>query len=225
MSSGLELNNIAKSYHMAGKPLNVLSGADLSVKPGEIVALLGPSGAGKSTLLHIAGLLDSANAGSVNIAGQDCTGLGDRERTRIRRQDIGFVYQFHNLLPEFTALDNVAMPGLINQSNRHASRGKAEELLTKLGLAERINHMPAQLSGGEQQRVAIARALANEPKVLLADEPTGNLDEKTADRVFDELLKLAREQGVAALIATHNETLASRMDRRIVLHNGLLNEG
>jgi lipoprotein-releasing system ATP-binding protein len=225
MSSGLELNNIAKSYHMAGKPLNVLSGADLAVKPGEIVALLGPSGAGKSTLLHIAGLLDSANAGSVNIAGQDCTGLGDRERTRIRRQDIGFVYQFHNLLPEFTALDNVAMPGLINQSNRHASRGKAEELLTKLGLAERINHMPAQLSGGEQQRVAIARALANEPKVLLADEPTGNLDEKTADRVFDELLKLAREQGVAALIATHNETLASRMDRRIVLHNGLLNEG
>jgi lipoprotein-releasing system ATP-binding protein len=225
MSSGLKLNNIAKSYHMAGKPLNVLSGADLSVKPGEIVALLGPSGAGKSTLLHIAGLLDSANAGSVNIAGQDCTGLGDRERTRIRRQDIGFVYQFHNLLPEFTALDNVAMPGLINQSNRHASRGKAEELLTKLGLAERINHMPAQLSGGEQQRVAIARALANEPKVLLADEPTGNLDEKTADRVFDELLKLAREQGVAALIATHNETLASRMDRRIVLHNGLLNEG
>ena len=225
MSSGLELNNIAKSYHMAGKPLNVLSDADLSVKPGEIVALLGPSGAGKSTLLHIAGLLDSANAGSVNIAGQDCTGLGDRERTRIRRQDIGFVYQFHNLLPEFTALDNVAMPGLINQSNRHASRGKAEELLTKLGLAERINHMPAQLSGGEQQRVAIARALANEPKVLLADEPTGNLDEKTADRVFDELLKLAREQGVAALIATHNETLASRMDRRIVLHNGLLNEG
>ncbi len=225
MSSGLELNNIAKSYHMAGKRLNVLSGADLAVKPGEIVALLGPSGAGKSTLLHIAGLLDSANAGSVNIAGQDCTGLGDRERTRIRRQDIGFVYQFHNLLPEFTALDNVAMPGLINQSNRHASRGKAEELLTKLGLAERINHMPAQLSGGEQQRVAIARALANEPKVLLADEPTGNLDEKTADRVFDELLKLAREQGVAALIATHNETLASRMDRRIVLHNGLLNEG
>lgn len=225
MSSGLELRNVAKSYQMAGKPLKVLSDANILVKPGEIVALLGPSGSGKSTLLHVAGLLDSANAGSVHIAGQDCTGLADRERTRIRRQDIGFVYQFHNLLPEFTALDNVAMPGLINQAKRDVSRAKASELLAKLGLAERINHMPAQLSGGEQQRVAIARALANEPKVLLADEPTGNLDEKTADRVFDELLKLAREQGVAALIATHNETLASRMDRRIVLHNGQLTEG
>jgi lipoprotein-releasing system ATP-binding protein len=225
MSSGLELRNVAKSYQMAGKPLKVLSDANILVKPGEIVALLGPSGSGKSTLLHVAGLLDSANAGSVHIAGQDCTGLADRERTRIRRQDIGFVYQFHNLLPEFTALDNVAMPGLINQAKRDVSRAKASELLAKLGLAERINHMPAQLSGGEQQRVAIARALANEPKVLLADEPTGNLDEKTADRVFNELLKLAREQGVAALIATHNETLASRMDRRIVLHNGQLTEG
>lgn len=225
MSSGLELRNVAKSYQMAGKPLKVLSDANILVKPGEIVALLGPSGSGKSTLLHVAGLLDSTNAGSVHIAGQDCTGLADRERTRIRRQDIGFVYQFHNLLPEFTALDNVAMPGLINQAKRDVSRAKASELLAKLGLAERINHMPAQLSGGEQQRVAIARALANEPKVLLADEPTGNLDEKTADRVFDELLKLAREQGVAALIATHNETLASRMDRRIVLHNGQLTEG
>ena len=225
LALGLSLDNIRKHFVMGGQDLHVLSGATLKIEAQEVVALLGPSGAGKSTLLHIAGLLDKADEGAVMINGQTCTSLSDTERTRIRRSTIGFVYQFHNLLPEFTALDNVALACMINGKSQRKARQRAEELLARLGLGERLNHMPSQLSGGEQQRVAIARALANHPKILLADEPTGNLDEATADKVFDELINLAREEQVAALIATHNNRLAERMDRRIVLHNGQVEEG
>ena len=222
---GLVLQGIHKHFTMGDQDLHVLKGANLTIKPGEIVALLGPSGAGKSTLLHIAGLLDKTGGGDVTIAGQACAGLSDTERTRIRRKTVGFVYQFHNLLPEFSAEDNVALACMINDVSGKQARERARFLLDKMGLSERLGHMPTQLSGGEQQRVAIARALANEPQVLLADEPTGNLDEATADKVFDELVSLAREQKVAALIATHNSGLAGRMDRRIMLHNGVLAEG
>jgi lipoprotein-releasing system ATP-binding protein len=225
MESGLRLQGITKRFVMGGEDLHVLNGASLEIEPREVVALLGPSGSGKSTLLHIAGLLDQADEGSVVIGGQSCASLGDTERTRIRRNTIGFVYQFHNLLPEFTASDNVAMACMINGMTRKKALVRAEELLSRLGLADRLKHMPSQLSGGEQQRVAIARALANHPKILLADEPTGNLDETTADKVFDELVALAREENVAALIATHNNRLAARMDRRIVLHNGQIEAG
>jgi lipoprotein-releasing system ATP-binding protein len=225
LTLGLSLDNIRKHFVMGGQDLHVLSGATLQIEAQEVVALLGPSGAGKSTLLHIAGLLDKADEGSVVINGQTCTSLSDTERTRIRRSTIGFVYQFHNLLPEFTALDNVALACMINGMTQRKARQRAEELLARLELGERLTHMPTQLSGGEQQRVAIARALANHPKILLADEPTGNLDEATADKVFNELIKLAREEQVAALIATHNNRLAERMDRRIVLHNGQVEEG
>ena len=224
-TGGLSLQGISKRFVMGGEDLHVLNGAHLDIAPREVVALLGPSGAGKSTLLHIAGLLDQADEGNVVIGGQPFANLGDTERTRIRRSTIGFVYQFHNLLPEFTACDNVAMACMINGMARKAARDRANELLCRLGLEERLSHMPSQLSGGEQQRVAIARALANHPKILLADEPTGNLDEATADKVFDELVALAREEKVAALIATHNNRLADRMDRRIVLHNGQVEAG
>jgi lipoprotein-releasing system ATP-binding protein len=221
----LRLAGIRKSFAMARGALEVLRGATVEVGRGEVVALLGPSGAGKSTLLHIAGLLESPDTGDVTIAGRHCAGLSDGERTAIRRETVGFVYQFHNLLPEFSALDNVAMPQLVAGKSHGAAHDRARDLLTRLGLGERLDHYPAQLSGGEQQRVAIARAMANRPKVLLADEPTGNLDETTSDAVFAEMLNVIREGGVGALIATHNAALAARMDRRIILHNGVVEDG
>ncbi|MET0156819.1 MAG: ABC transporter ATP-binding protein, partial [Methyloceanibacter sp.] len=195
-----------------------------SFSPGETVALLGPSGAGKSTLLHIAGLLERADSGQVLINGIDCAQLSDTEQTRMRRIEVGFVYQFHHLLPEFSALENVVLPQLILGVTRDNAEARAKDLLGSLGLEERWDHRPAQLSGGEQQRVAIARAVANGPKVLLADEPTGNLDPLTAERVFEQLLKLVRQSGVAAVIATHNLDLAARMDRTLRLMDGRLVE-
>lgn len=223
--TALSLVDIRKSFVMGETVLDVLAGASLEVSAGEVVALLGPSGSGKSTLLHIAGLLETANSGAVIIGGRQCNDMSDAERTQTRRQTVGFVYQFHNLLPEFTAAENVALPCQINGMNKEQATSRAIELLSRLGLAERLQHNPSQLSGGEQQRVAIARGLANRPSVLLADEPTGNLDEGTSGMVFDELLAVARDEGVAALIATHNSALAARMDRRIVLHNGCIERG
>jgi lipoprotein-releasing system ATP-binding protein len=202
----------------------VLKGASASLYAGETVALLGPSGAGKSTLLHIAGLLERPDGGAVVINGVDCVKLGDSERTRMRRSEIGFVYQFHHLLPEFSALENIVLPQLILGLSRAEAEERASQLLDSLGIAERGDHRPAQLSGGEQQRVAIARAVANGPRLLLADEPTGNLDPPTAERVFEQLLSLVRQSGVAALIATHNLELAARMDRTLRLKEGLLVE-
>ncbi|MBI1180588.1 MAG: ATP-binding cassette domain-containing protein [Alphaproteobacteria bacterium] len=222
--AALHLNQVRKSFPVARGRLEVLRGASVEVGRGEVVALLGPSGAGKSTLLHIAGLLETPDSGDVVIGGKDCAKLSDRDRTAIRRETVGFVYQFHNLLPEFSALDNVAMPQMVAGKPARAARERAADLLTRLGLAERLEHYPTQLSGGEQQRVAIARAMANQPKVLFADEPTGNLDETTADAVFAELLRVIREDGVGALIATHNGALADRMDRRILLHNGTVEQ-
>jgi lipoprotein-releasing system ATP-binding protein len=202
----------------------VLKGANADLYPGQAVALVGPSGAGKSTLLHIAGLLETADAGRVFINGQDCSRFSDNERTRVRRTEMGFVYQFHQLLPEFSALENVVIPQMIRGIRRGAAERRAGDLLGMLGLSERVEHRPAQLSGGEQQRTAIARALANSPKILLADEPTGNLDPSTSALVFRELLELIQHTGVAALIATHNLQLAKRMHRVLRLENGLLNE-
>ncbi len=202
----------------------MLKGATASLYAGETVALLGPSGAGKSTLLHIAGLLERPDGGAVVINGVDCVKLGDSERTSMRRSEIGFVYQFHHLLPEFSALENIALPQLILGLSRAEAEERARQLLDSLGIAERGDHRPAQLSGGEQQRVAIARAVANGPRLLLADEPTGNLDPPTAERVFEQLLGLVRHSGVAALIATHNLELAARMDRILRLKDGLLVE-
>ena len=221
----LSLKNIEKFYLEADRErLQILKGVSLTLKTGEIVALLGPSGSGKSTLLHIAGLLDQANAGSIEIAGQVCTSLNDRERTFIRREKIGFVYQFHHLLPEFTALENVLMPKLIMRDSLKESLAQATELLSALGLSKRLTHKPSQLSGGEQQRVAIARALIHNPSLLLADEPTGNLDPKTSDIVFDALFKFAKASNLTALIATHNLDLARRMDRIVRLEQGKLIE-
>lgn len=219
----LRLRGIEKTYH-AGKPneIRVLRGADLSLGAGEIVALVAPSGAGKSTLLHIAGLLDVPSAGSVEIGGQEMSGRGDRRRTRVRREDVGFVYQFHHLLPEFSALENVMLPQLANGVARGAARARAMGLLEQVGVVARAAHRPADMSGGEQQRVAFCRALANAPRLLLADEPTGNLDPATADQVFAALMRLARETGLAALIATHNLELAARMDRCVRLQEGVL---
>ncbi|MEZ5775750.1 MAG: ABC transporter ATP-binding protein [Hyphomicrobiaceae bacterium] len=207
-----------------GRALEVLKGAGAVIRSGEAVALVGPSGAGKSSLLHIAGLLEAPDGGRVVIGGRDCVQLSDRERTRIRRSEIGFVYQFHHLLPEFTALENVVLPQMIEGRTRREARRRAGELLGSLGLSGRLDHLPAELSGGEQQRVAIARALANGPRVLLADEPTGNLDPPTAARVFEELVTVIRETGLAALVATHNLDLAARMDRVLSLEGGLLIE-
>jgi lipoprotein-releasing system ATP-binding protein len=200
----------------------VLQGADLALQKGEVVALVAPSGSGKSTLLHIAGLLDTPDAGTVEIAGEDVTGAGDRQRTLVRRRDLGFVYQFHHLLPEFTALENIVLPQLAEGVREKDAKLHAEKLLDHMGLSGRMEHRPGALSGGEQQRVAIARALANGPKVLLADEPTGNLDPATSDRVFSALMDLVRETGLAALIATHNPDLAAKMDRTITLDGGKL---
>lgn len=222
MSDALKLSGISKGYNR-GTPaeISVLGGVDLTVSAGEVVALVAPSGAGKSTLLHIAGLLDTPDAGQVEIGGKT-VGAGDRERTRIRRQDVGFVYQFHHLLAEFTAAENVILPQLANGTGQGAATDRAAHLLGAVGLSERLTHRPAELSGGEQQRVAFCRALANAPRLLLADEPTGNLDPATSDTVFDTLMSLVRDSGMSALIATHNLDLAARMDRQVRLDAGRL---
>jgi len=220
----LRLERLERAYTQGNRRIDVLKGVTASFFPGEAVALLGPSGAGKSTLLHIAGLLERPDAGAVLIKGVDCGKLSDNDQTRVRRMEVGFVYQFHHLLPEFSALENVVLPQLILGLSRDQAETRAKEQLKALGLDERWDHRPAQLSGGEQQRVAIARAVANDPKVLLADEPTGNLDPPTAERVFEQLLKLVRQSGVAAVVATHNLDLAARMDRVLRLADGLLVE-
>ena len=220
----LRLERLERGYTQGNRRIDVLKGASASFLPGETVALLGPSGAGKSTLLHIAGLLERPDAGQVLINGVDCGQLSDNDQTRMRRMEVGFVYQFHHLLPEFSALENVVLPQLILGLSHKDAEARAKDLLGSLGLAERWDHRPAQLSGGEQQRVAIARAVANGPKLLLADEPTGNLDPPTAERVFEQLLKLVRQSGVAAVVATHNLDLAARMDRTLRLVDGLLVE-
>jgi len=220
----LSLRGVVRTYVTEAGPLQVLKGADLDVFPGEIVGLIGPSGSGKSSLLHAAGLLERPNAGDIHLSGQDCSKLSEAQRTRARLTAIGFVYQFHHLLPEFSALENVALPARIAGKSWAEAKGRATDLLTQLGLAQRISHQPAQLSGGEQQRVALARALANKPRLLLADEPTGNLDPDTAEAVFQALYKLVREQGVAALIATHNMELARFMDRVFALRDGHLEQ-
>jgi lipoprotein-releasing system ATP-binding protein len=218
----LELRGLRKVFHQGGVELAVLNGADLALLPGELVALVGPSGAGKSTLLHLAGLLERPDGGEVRIAGEECGGLSDERRTLLRRASLGFVYQFHHLLPEFSAAENVMIPQLIAGVARGAAREKATELLKRVGLGERLGHRPARLSGGEQQRVAIVRALANDPKVLLADEPTGNLDHATAEGVMATLIEMTRATGLAALIATHNLDLARRLDRIVALEEGKL---
>ncbi len=220
--AALQLDGIRRTFVQADNRIEVLRGAELTVRPGEIVALVGPSGAGKSTLLHTAGLLEAADEGRVRIAGRTGSGLSDRERTRTRRECIGFVYQYHHLSPEFSALENVMLPLLIAGQPKRRARERASELLGRLGLADRVGHRPARLSGGEQQRVAIARAVANRPALLLADEPTGNLDAATADVVFEELLDLARHHDLGALVATHNDALAHRMDRIVRLVDGVL---
>ena len=222
MSDPLVMEAVRRSYRTDAGSLDVLTGVDLTLRAGEIVALVAPSGSGKSTLLHLAGLLDRPDAGRVLMDGQDAGALPDNARTAIRRDRVGFVYQFHHLLAEFTALENVAIPQMIAGVARKTAEKKGEGLLASFGLGHRVKHLPGKLSGGEQQRVAIARALANSPGVLLADEPTGNLDTKTADIVFNELLSAVRGQRVAALIATHNPELAARMDRRIGLQGGVL---
>jgi lipoprotein-releasing system ATP-binding protein len=218
----LVLRDLCRTYQTGQGPLAVLRGANLTVAPGEIVGLIGPSGSGKSSLLHAAGLLEHPTSGQVLIDGRDCGAMTDAARTRIRLSTIGFVYQFHHLLPELDALDNVALPALIAGQPRRAARERARELLTDLGLAARLDHQPAQLSGGEQQRVAVARALTNKPRLLLADEPTGNLDPATSDAVFQSLHDLVRATGVAALIATHNLEMAKHMDRVLALRDGRL---
>jgi lipoprotein-releasing system ATP-binding protein len=220
----LRLERLERAYAQGPRLIEVLRGASASFFAGETVALLGPSGAGKSTLLHIAGLLERPDRGAVLINGVDCVKLGDAERTRMRRADIGFIYQFHHLLPEFSALENVVLPQLIFGRSGSEAKTRSKLLLDALGLSERWDHRPSQLSGGEQQRVAIARAVANGPKVLLADEPTGNLDPPTAERVFEQLLALVRQSGVAAVIATHNLELAARMNRTLRLTDGVLIE-
>ena len=225
MSEVLRLENITRRYREGEGQLEVFSGLNLAVNSGEIVALVGPSGAGKSSLLHIAGLLEAPTSGEIFIEGVAASLLPDSERTRIRRDQVGFVYQAHHLLPEFDALENVVLPQMIAGQSRADAAREATRLLTVLGLAQRLSHRPSQLSGGEQQRVAIARALANRPRLLLADEPTGNLDPRTSGGVFDALIDITRAQGVGALIATHNYDLASRMDRVMSLQQGQLVEG
>ncbi|MBT4711602.1 MAG: ABC transporter ATP-binding protein [Alphaproteobacteria bacterium] len=218
----LVLDNVTRTFREGGNQLDVLNGVQASVKPGEIVALVGPSGSGKTTLLQVAGLLDRPDKGDVWIGGAACGKMTDRERTQTRRQRIGFVYQFHHLLPDFSALENVVLPQRIAGRGISQSEAHAKDLLGRLGLEERLNHRPGKLSGGERQRVAIARGVANNPDVLLGDEPTGNLDQRTADTVFQALLDLVREHNVSALIATHNAELAQRMDRTLVVHDGKL---
>ena len=221
MSDILRLAGVTKSYNR-GLPseIAVLADLDLAVAGGEVVALVAPSGAGKSTLLHITGLLDTADGGTVTLDGRDMTGLGDAARTAARRAEIGFVYQFHHLLPEFTAAENIILPQLANGVADRVARTRADDLLASVGVAHRAGHRPAEMSGGEQQRVAFCRALANGPKLLLADEPTGNLDPETAARVFDALMGVVRATGLSALIATHNPDLAARMDRVVRLAGG-----
>ena len=218
--AGLELSGIIRTFVQAGQPLHVLREATLNVSAGEVVALVGPSGAGKSTLLHIAGLLERPDGGEVRIGTALCSRLSEAERTRLRRTGLGFIYQFHHLLPEFNALENVMLPQMIAGRSRRKARLHAAELLEQVGLGQRLTHRPARLSGGEQQRVAIARALANAPQVLIADEPTGNLDPQTAEDVFGQLRAAVRETGLAALIATHNMELARTMDRALAMHEG-----
>ncbi|MBB5223806.1 lipoprotein-releasing system ATP-binding protein [Amaricoccus macauensis] len=225
MSEVLHLENVAKTYN-PGTPaaVTVLDGASLTLAAGEVVALVAPSGAGKSTLLHVAGLLDSPSSGMVRLLGQPVEQASDAARTRLRRDAVGFVYQFHHLLPEFSAVENVALPQRAAGFSRADAAARARELLEAVGLGHRLSHRPAELSGGEQQRVAFARALANRPKLLLADEPTGNLDPETSSRVFEMLLDLVRQTGLAALIATHNPELAARMDRTLRLDQGRISE-
>jgi len=220
----LFLDAVERRYHQGESILEILGGAELAVWPGQSVALIGPSGAGKSTLLHIAGLLEHPDAGEVYVDGIPTSNLSDGERTKIRRTEIGFVYQFHHLLPEFSALENVMLPQMIRGLSRQEARRRSAELLSYLGLEERLQHRPAELSGGEQQRVAIARAVANAPRVLLADEPTGNLDPRTSEHVFATLGQLVHASRLAAIIATHNMDLAQRMDRRVTIREGILVE-
>jgi lipoprotein-releasing system ATP-binding protein len=224
MAAALSLRQVARSYAEGKGRLDIFQNIDLDVHAGEIVALVGQSGSGKSSLLHIAGLLEAPTAGEVFIAGQNCTTLDDTARTRIRRIGIGFVYQFHHLLPEFSALENVIIPQLIAGESRDGAKKRAEELLVRLGLGARVEHRPAELSGGEQQRVAIARAIANRPLLLIADEPTGNLDPDTAQTVHQELLRLINEEGLGALVATHNHDLAAGMNRIARLDHGRILE-
>jgi lipoprotein-releasing system ATP-binding protein len=218
----LRTRGLKRSFTQADVTIDVLRGVDLDVKPGEIVALLGPSGSGKSTLLQAVGLLEGGFEGSIRLQDKEAAELDDEGRTAVRRELLGFVYQFHHLLPEFNALENVILPQLVRGADTDAASGRAEQLLGKLGLGERLDHRPSQLSGGEQQRVAVARALANRPPLVLADEPTGNLDEATADTVIGEFLDLVRGEGSAALVATHNERLARKVDRIVRLHEGVL---
>ncbi|MDX2113186.1 MAG: ABC transporter ATP-binding protein [Alphaproteobacteria bacterium] len=222
MSEVLKLKHITRTYHQADKTLEVLRGVNLELKAGEVVALVGPSGSGKSTLLQIAGLLDNPTSGQVMLAGLDMSKASDGERTAARLKHIGFVYQFHHLLPEFSALENITLPQMMQGVRESEANQQSEMLLATLGLSQRASHRPAKLSGGEQQRVAIARALAGQPALLLADEPTGNLDQHTAEEVFSLLMKLAHERKLAALIATHNLDLARRMDRMVRLEDGVL---
>lgn len=218
----LQTRDLRRSFFQGHVTIEVLRGVNFAVQPGEIVALLGPSGSGKSTLLQAVGLLEGGFEGSIRIAGQEAATLDDDGRTALRRDTLGFVYQFHHLLPDFNALENVLLPQIIHGADPAAAQARAAHLLDKLGLSQRVGHRPSKLSGGEQQRVAVARALANRPPLVLADEPTGNLDEATANRVLGEFLALVRGEGSAALVATHNERLASKMDRVVRLHEGVL---
>lgn len=218
----VKLAGVKRSFEQGGERIDVLRGVDLEVAPGEIVALLGPSGSGKSTMLQAVGLLEGGFSGSIAIAGTEASDLPADGRTKLRRDHMGFVYQFHHLLPDFDAVENVVMPQMVAGADRVDACTRAESLLTSLGLGHRLTHRPSQLSGGEQQRVAVARALANRPALVLADEPTGNLDETTANRVLGEFLELVRGEGSAALVATHNERLAAKMDRVVRLHDGVL---
>ena len=220
----LQTRGLKRSFTQGDVTIEVLRGVDLDIQPGEIVALLGPSGSGKSTLLQAVGLLEGGFQGSIRLNGQEAAELDDEGRTRIRREMLGFVYQFHHLLPEFNALENVVLPQLVFGADMNSARTRASDLLGTLGLSKRLDHRPSKLSGGEQQRVAVARALANRPPLVLADEPTGNLDEATADNVFAQFLNLVRVEGSAALVATHNERLAARMDRVLRLHEGRLGQ-
>lgn len=222
MNDVLSVGDLRRSFTQGDVTIEVLRGVNLSVAPGEIVALLGPSGSGKSTLLQAVGLLEGGFEGSIRISGEEAAQLSNDGRTRVRRDSLGFVYQFHHLLPDFNAVENVILPQMIRDVTAADARRRAETLLTTLGLGHRLDHRPSQLSGGEQQRVAVARALANQPALVLADEPTGNLDETTADIVLAEFLRLVREEGSAALVATHNERLAAKMDRVVRLHGGIL---
>jgi lipoprotein-releasing system ATP-binding protein len=222
MSEVLATRGLRRTFTQGSQTIEVLRGVDLTISSGEIVALLGPSGSGKSTLLQAVGLLEGGFEGSIRLAGQEVAQLDAAGRTKLRRELLGFVYQFHHLLPDFSAVENVILPQLIRDRQPAEARERATALLTSLGLGHRLDHRPAKLSGGEQQRVAVGRALANRPLLVLADEPTGNLDEKTAEAVFDEFLRLVHEQGSAALVATHNERLAARMDRVLRLHEGVL---